>query len=908
MARVKQKILVAAISILMILGMLYAAIPVEAKTSVIHVYPGDLIQNAINTASSGDKIIVHAGTYSDELLVVDKALTLLGDGALLEYSQDVGTGFKLPIQVTTGGVRISGFTIRVTTPTIITAIDFSGTTVGCLIDNNIIESKNWGVSGYGSSNVEVRNNEIASTIPVYCTNALNIVVHNNILNALTLVTPNDRLFPAGIRLEGSSSNGKIKNNKITSDRYGILIGSEPPTGANMTVTNNEIYCNQNGIKVNSANAVVKNNVIFTSLGTSAVGIGTSGANPVITGNFVNSTDTGISVLNGDNAVIRNNEVNATVMGINVAGPNAIVKNNNVYASLSTASIGIRISGSDPVVTGNFVNSTGSGITILNGDNAIIQNNDVNATTFGIILGALDSSYETKNPVVSDNVVYNSNFGIVPIRVLNGKINNNAVNSSIFGIGLSGVNNEIKSNTVTGNFANGINIRFQQPPGSPILESTGNVIADNTIVGGNKIGDIGIYLYPSTFHNLVKSNVISGVETTIKDEGTGNIVIQDFELNQKYSDEFNSKNLAKKWLFINPDDDNPSGQYYSLTENPGFLTLTTTGTTDIFGQDTAPRIMETAPTGDFQIVLHLKANINPAIQFEHAGILIYTDIGNWVRLLRDSNGNSVFLQSATGAWIAVPFTGNDVTLRLTKNGNAYKGEYSTNGVDYMLVGTTIPSPFTPNLIGFNVADTVQGDIFSAAFDYFRVYTPKTNCKLKTKTIFKDDFRKTDLKDWITVFGTWTVQNGKLTQNDPSAGSAPWWTGRPAIVADCTVSDNFRIETKFSQTQGSIAVLFRYQQDIGNTEYVIFHGGSNIIIGATVGGYEISRWFDFGYSRGTEHKAVIEVQGSIVVVYVDGTLAAFDDVSDRGFVYSSGRIGFDTWYTAATFDDLVVSTTR
>ena len=195
---------------------------------------------------------------------------------------------------------------------------------------------------------------------------------------------------------------------------------------------------------------------------------------------------------------------------------------------------------------------------------------------------------------------------------------------------------------------------------------------------------------------------------------------EFKLSQSYSDEFKKNTLGDNWVFINPSP-NPSGQSYSLTANPGFLTMTTTGPNDLIGTtDTAPKIMQSAPDGDYQIVVHLLAN--PDAEMEHAGILVYQDVNNFVRLLRDKNQDSVGIsQQNNGAygWSFMPFSGSDLVLRLTKIGQTYKGEYSTDGIDFVSVGI-LENPFTPNSIGLTVVSTPTDNVFSADFDYFRVY--------------------------------------------------------------------------------------------------------------------------------------------------------------------------------------------
>jgi len=176
------------------------------------------------------------------------------------------------------------------------------------------------------------------------------------------------------------------------------------------------------------------------------------------------------------------------------------------------------------------------------------------------------------------------------------------------------------------------------------------------------------------------------------------------------------------------------------------------------------------------------------------------------------------------------------------------------------------------------------------------------KEKMPVKFKDKFNNEKLKDWNVVFGTWSVQNGKLAQNDPSQGGD--WYQRPAIVANCIVGENFRIETEFNHDLGgSVAILFRYQ-DMGNTLFIIFHGGTHIIIGSAVDGAEIGNvWYPFSFSYDAKYQITIEVHGPEIDVYVDGVLAASNP--DLGSAYSSGKVGFHTTGTAVTYDDVVVS---
>lgn len=190
-------------------------------------------------------------------------------------------------------------------------------------------------------------------------------------------------------------------------------------------------------------------------------------------------------------------------------------------------------------------------------------------------------------------------------------------------------------------------------------------------------------------------------------------------NPTFSDEFGSPELDPKFFFDNPAP-NPEGQSYSLTENPGFLRMTTTGPTDLFGStNTAPKILENGPAGDFQIVSRVLAL--PDVGFEHAGVIVIQDSTHWVRLIRDSRDDSVYLQEGPDVFVSyVPFSGGDVVLRLTRTGSTYEAAFSPTGDNFTEVGSTVNS-LMPTYIGMTIVSTPPGNVFTADFDYFRVFT-------------------------------------------------------------------------------------------------------------------------------------------------------------------------------------------
>jgi len=88
-----------------------------AQAAVHSVSPGQSIQAAINTASDGDTIQVAAGTY-DEVLVIQKSVHLVGNGATLTYTDSTAPrSYLIMLGWNTGGnlaqgASIEGFTLQ----------------------------------------------------------------------------------------------------------------------------------------------------------------------------------------------------------------------------------------------------------------------------------------------------------------------------------------------------------------------------------------------------------------------------------------------------------------------------------------------------------------------------------------------------------------------------------------------------------------------------------------------------------------------------------------------------------------------------------------------------------------------------------------------------------------------------
>ena len=92
--------------------LLVAAGGVSAYDCDWNVNPGDSIQAAIDNAVAGDTICVHAGTYSEYMIDVDKSLTLIGVDGMDDVIVDGTGGYSYLMKVSADEVTVSGFTLR----------------------------------------------------------------------------------------------------------------------------------------------------------------------------------------------------------------------------------------------------------------------------------------------------------------------------------------------------------------------------------------------------------------------------------------------------------------------------------------------------------------------------------------------------------------------------------------------------------------------------------------------------------------------------------------------------------------------------------------------------------------------------------------------------------------------------
>lgn len=145
----------------------------------------------------------------------------------------------------------------------------------------------------------------------------------------------------------------------------------------------------------------------------------------------------------------------------------------------------------------------------------------------------------------------------------------------------------------------------------------------------------------------------------------------------------TSSLDNGWSWVRPDT-----SHWSLATKPGYLRITATRGDLWAGANTATNLLLRQPTdSDFSIITQV--TIAPFLPAQQAGLLVYQDDDNYVRLTRGLMGTSnkvEFASEQSGAPTALQVDASSTTvfLAITKNGALYSGYYSLDGLSWNLV--------------------------------------------------------------------------------------------------------------------------------------------------------------------------------------------------------------------------------
>jgi parallel beta-helix repeat protein len=463
------------------------------------------IQDAINNATDGDTIIVHDGTYTENV-DVNKSMTIRSENGSAPTTVQTSNPNDHVFNVTADYVNISGFTVTGTTDWPSAGIYLDNAN-HCNISNTHASNNNRGIHLSSSSCNKLTNNTANSNTVygIYLSSSSNNTLMNNTANS------NNN---CGIHMSSSSCN-KLTNNTANSNIvYGIYLS----TSSNNTLTNNTAnsnyggYYDGNGIYLwSSSNNTLTNNTA-NSNNNFGICLSFSNCNNLASNTARSNNNYGIYLLRSSNNTLTKNMMseNNNNFGVlsytlsdyihNIDTTNKVnektvyywINQQNRQIPNDAGYVGVVNSTN---ITVKDLTLTNNGIQFAYTRHSRIENVNVSNSNYGIYL--LSSS---SNNLIN-NTVSNNNHGIYLSSLCNNNtIAGNDVSNTWFGIYLSSSNN----NLITGNDArnNSCSIYLDY--------SNNNTIAGND-ASNNNYG--GIYLGYSN-NNLLTGNDASNSSCSI----------------------------------------------------------------------------------------------------------------------------------------------------------------------------------------------------------------------------------------------------------------------------------------------------------------------------------------------------------------------------------------------------------
>jgi len=511
----------------------HALNPYTLLSSNISYVPDDYakIQLAVNSASTGDTIIVRDGTYTENVDVNKLHLTIRSENGSTNCIVNAAGPDDHVFEVTADYVNINGFTVKGATkgyPHYSSGIYLDHADHCNLSDNRASNNYN-GIVLSSSSNNTLTNNTANSN------NYYGIHLSYSSNNTLTNNTANSNRY-YGIHLDYSSNN-TLTNDTMSGNRYNFDVYGESLSQYIQDIdTSNLVDGKPIYYGVNQQNQQVPNDAGY-------VGVVNS-TNITVRDLVLTNNPDGVLFAYTDNSRIENVKASNTGYGIRLyySSNNTLTHNtasNNWYGSI------VLSYSSNNTLTNNTASDDDIGVYLYFSSNNTLTNNTANLNNNGIHL-----SYSSNNTLTNNTANSNNGYGIhIDYSSNNNNIENNTVNSNNNnGIYLDySSNNNIENNTVNSNNGYGIYLSYSSN-NNTIIKNTANsndyhgicldYSRNNTIT--NNIANYsnwcyGIHLSSSSnntlTHNIASNNYYSGIRL---DRSSNNTLTHNTASNNYYN--------------------------------------------------------------------------------------------------------------------------------------------------------------------------------------------------------------------------------------------------------------------------------------------------------------------------------------------------------------------------------------
>lgn len=475
---------------------------IPTKADVHEVWPGESIQAAINSASNGDIIFVHSGTYN-ECIKVNKTISFIGENKKTTIIN--GRSLGTVVRVTANNVTISGFTI---------------TNAGGTDKNSVLL-------------VNVRNCNISGNIisgPSYAGISLQSLSSNNLISRNNIIANG-----YGIQVGSSSGNIFFGNNVTANYDSGLKfyrMASSPYYSLNSVVSRNNITDNRGESIVfeNSLNNTILENRIANNL--RSVLFQNSSGNTVSRNNITTNFGDGLIFQNSPNNTINENIITAN----NGDGIRFYVSSNNILRAniMAANAYNFGVYGKQ---LPDFINDVDTSNTV-NGKPIyywINKSNNQIPSDAGYVAIVNSTNIAVRDLNTSDNVQ-----GILLVYTRNSKVENATVENNRYGVWLFGSsNNDILRNNIVAN----------DPYGILLNASSNNRIYHNNFINNAQQAHcdlanswhIGWPLGGNYWSNMMHVDMRTGPDQNLT--GTDGLVDKQYNITTQYSDKYP---LAAQW--------------------------------------------------------------------------------------------------------------------------------------------------------------------------------------------------------------------------------------------------------------------------------------------------------------------------------------------------------------------------